>query len=382
MAKVLLVDTNFSSAPIYDALCHLGHEVHVVGGNPSDCLAKLCEHYWQLDYSDIDGLKQLIDRESFEFLVPGCTDKSYTSCAVVSSGRFPGIESLRNDQFINNKLSFRSLARKLGLPIPQIQPHSEPDLRWPLVVKPVDSFSGKGITILHDANMGKLAAAVEFAIDSSSSKNFLIEDFVVGDLYSHSAFLVGGKISVDFFVQENCTANDFVVDTSRVIFSPKKELTEKIRGCIEILANEIDLKDGLIHTQFILQGNKFWLIETTRRCPGDLYSQLIELSTGFPYVDTYIQPFLQMPIMQGEFTKLRIPLMRHTVSTRSPQRLNYVRFLREIHIERWVPLSLTGDCIKASPATRVGILFAKAKTDEDLESIYSCAISRQLYEVI
>jgi hypothetical protein len=46
MAKVLLVDTNFSSLPIYHALVALGHDVHVVGNNPVDCLAKISPNYW------------------------------------------------------------------------------------------------------------------------------------------------------------------------------------------------------------------------------------------------------------------------------------------------------------------------------------------------
>ena len=47
MAKVLLVDTNFSSRPIFAELERLGHEVHVVGANPVDALAKACARYWR-----------------------------------------------------------------------------------------------------------------------------------------------------------------------------------------------------------------------------------------------------------------------------------------------------------------------------------------------
>ena len=56
--------------------------------------------------------------------------------------------------------------------------------------------------------------------------------------------------------------------------------------------------DGLIHTQFISDNNTFSLIEVTRRCPGDLYSKLIQMSTGINYSELYSMPFmgLELPI--------------------------------------------------------------------------------------
>ena len=56
MAKVLLVDTNFASAPIYSVLKESGYKVDVIGSNPNDALAKSAEQYWNIDYSDIAAL--------------------------------------------------------------------------------------------------------------------------------------------------------------------------------------------------------------------------------------------------------------------------------------------------------------------------------------
>lgn len=53
MSNVLLVDTNFSSGPIYQFLIQSGHNVTVLGRNPNDALAKSGYKYIQFDYSDI-----------------------------------------------------------------------------------------------------------------------------------------------------------------------------------------------------------------------------------------------------------------------------------------------------------------------------------------
>ena len=55
------------------------------------------------------------------------------------------------------------------------------------------------------------------------------------------------------------------------------DLKEKV----ELISERLSLVDGLLHVQFILDSGRYWFVEMTRRCPGDLYSLLIEMSTGF-----------------------------------------------------------------------------------------------------
>jgi hypothetical protein len=138
----------------------------------------------------------------------------------------------------------------------------------------------------------------------------------------------------------------------------------------------------LIHTQFIKNDNSIWLIEMTRRCPGDLYSQLVELSTGFPYAKNYVRPFLGLLNEVGPSVLYEQPIMRHTVTVKHPQTFAYVRYKRRLQIERWVSLSQAGDSLQPSPSSRVGILFAKAKTWADLDEIYDATLRNDLLEVV
>lgn len=391
MAKVLLVDTNFSSRPIYDELVGLGHEVHVVGGNPSDCLARTCPLYWNINYANTEALRDLVEKERFAYLVPGCTDRSYSSCAVVSQGRFPGIASVSVDEDLNHKDRFRSMGQRLNLPVPRVQwkdgknesaapPLLRAQLNWPLVVKPVDAFSGKGVAILRHAEESSLDRAMSAARDTSARGQCLIEDYVQGQLHSHSAFLCSRRVVQDFVVEEHGTANAFVVDTSRVLKVVPTGLRDKLRNAIEALADALDLADGLVHTQFILDGEQPWLIEITRRCPGDLYSQLIELSGGAGYIRNYVRPFLGIPV-EIEPTRPYIPIMRHTVTVPAAQGFDHVHFRQSMLLERYVPLSVTGDRLQPSPTSRIAILFARAEDEIELNRIYATTLVRQLYDV-
>lgn len=377
--KVLLVDTGFSAQPIYQSIQKLGFEVHVVGGRPADPLAKTAEQYWCLDYSDTDKLSELVRREKYQFIVPGCTDRSYTSCSIVSERLgFPGIESPENDAQINLKDKFRNLSERLSVPIPKVQKHST-DFSFPMIVKPVDAFSGNGITVVHCSE--QLDESVELARNCSPSKNYVCEEYLQGQLYSHSAFVKNGKVALDFIVREDSTAYPFAVDLSCVESDYPEALLGEIRQSIEFIVAELSLMDGLIHTQFIQTDGRVYLIEMTRRCPGDLYSSLIELQTGFAYTENYVRPFLGLEIESVQPSHTDRAVVRHTVSSRSATAFNGIRYLEAVQMEKWVPLAATGEQLLPSPKGRVGIAFMHCADSSELEELYSTLLRRELYEL-
>ena len=89
-----------------------------------------------------------------------------------------------------------------------------------------------------------------------------------------------------------------------------------------------------------------------------------------------------MPYKNIEDSDTRIPIMRHTVSVSKEQNFNHISFKESLNLESWVALRSAGDRIKARPDGSVGILFALAKSQAELLSLYEATIRRQLYEVV
>lgn len=382
MAKVLLVDTNVSAAPIYDYLLRRGDDVHVIGGNPNDFLAKTARNYIRQDYSDVARTRELIAEMGFDYLVPGCNDRSYLVCAELNaSGRFFGIDSLETAATINQKEKFRRFADGVGLPVPKLLDEKTAGDYAAVIVKPVDAFSGRGVTVLKAPTASALQAAIVRASEFSQARSYLIEEYVEGPLFSHTATIVGGKIVADFIVEEHGTANPFVVDTSRLLDDFPVAVLADIRADIELMANALAFVDGLVHTQFILKDDAYWIIEVTRRCPGDLYSQLIELSTSYRYAEIYAQPFIDQKISLAGYEPRRALVMRHTISQPVDGFFGSVRFSRPLHVEKLVSLSVSGDYVRASPFGRIGIVFVRAETQPELDAIFASALQRQLYTI-
>lgn len=380
MAKILLIDTNYSAAPIYDFLTLSGHEVFVCGGNPVDFLAKSVSNYIPLDYSDIEKTRDLIKELNIGFIVPGCNDLSYKVAVELNSDdRYPGLDTPEVTETINNKEKFRTFCARSGLPAPRIIPFEEATEVGPIIVKPVDAYSGRGITIIPHAAENSLAEAIRIAKQYSRTQTCLIEQYVPGQLYSHTTFLRDGTLQADFIVEEHGSANPFVVDTSRVISDFAPPLLQRIRRDILRMAESLGLVDGLIHTQFIAVEDRYWIIEVTRRCPGDLYAELIERATGYPYAQQYAAPFVDLQVTVKAQSPTPSWVFRHTISTPTQRTFRSVQFNTSIQIDKIVPLSLAGDSVSASPFGRIGLMFARAASEPELSRLFQMALARTLY---
>lgn len=382
MNRILLIDTNISSWPIYEYLIGAGFDVYVVGGNPDDYLAKVAKKYINLDYSNINEMHQLIDSLGIELVVPGCNDRSYEVCSRLNVERnFKGIESCINTEILNNKEKFRHFASKNDIPVPALLSEKEALDYVPVIVKPVDSFSGRGITVVHQNRRDLLERAVTNAATHSRSGNCIVEKYVTGQLYSHSAFIVKQKIMQDFFVEEHCIVSPFAVDTSRVVSNLDSEVVSMLRGVVRLLADKLCLTDGLVHTQFIAQGKQGWIVEVTRRCPGDLYSKLIEFSTGFNYAEMYAGPFVGRELVIKQACQPEKHVVRHTITQPESGVFSSLAFQHELPLFRYYSLACSGDRIAASPFGRVGIFFTSSISAAHQDRIFRDLLARKLYVI-
>lgn len=383
MKKALLLDTNVSSLPIYEFLISKGYDTYVIGGNPNDCLAKYTTNYINCNYSNLELLENILNTYNFDVIVPGCNDISYISATKVNGdNKFYGLDSTEVTETINNKNKFRNFALSNGLHVPNIFSKEESyDSINSLIVKPVDAYSGRGVSVIKNIDKDTIDIAINNAISFSSSKNYLIEEYIEGQLYSHTAFISNKKILIDFIVIENGSTNEFTVDTSNLVTDFSESILSEIRNDIEHMSDVLNLVDGLVHTQFIKTENSFKILEITRRCPGDLYSFLIEKTTGFKYAEYYTKPFINETLNVDDFVPTHNHILRHTLSVSNDTPFIGVQYNRELNIDLSIPMNITGTELKGSPFGRIGLVFIKCSSNIELSDIKSNILDRTLYTI-
>lgn len=366
--KVLIADAGFSVMPILMALKQKGYFVGVCGAVAADPCHNFADQSFIMDYSDSNLLKKIFVSNEYHYLVPGCTDVSYlSSTKVAATLSLPGYDSELITNTIFNKQSFRRWCLKTGAPSPKYAEDISElnNFNYPILVKPVESFSGRGISkILNQLQLKKLST------NDVESEKCIFEEFVSGQLYSHSAFIRSHKIIDDFFVQEYCTVYPYQVNSSCLDTSLKAAIRIEVRSAIERMAQNLDLCDGLIHTQFISNQRKFWFIEVTRRCPGDLYSKLIEYSTGINYAGLYARSFCDVKLRRSKkITREHNYFSRHTLSAENKATFSGITSKVNSKSTTIVVLKKPGETLRPAPYDRAAVLFFEHLTEKNMRQM-------------
>lgn len=371
--KVLLVGSSFSAVAILVVLKSQNMHVSVCGNQKSDPCHQYADASHFIDYSDKEALCSLIEHEKFNYIVPSCNDYAYMACAWAAELMgYAGFDSFDVASILHNKSLFRDFTQQHLLPTPRFfhvsanETQKPSALSYPLLVKPVDSFSGRGVSKVTSDD--ELSVAIESAMQSSRSADVVVEEFVEGDLHSHSAFIQNGQIVFDVFADEFCTVYPYQVNCSNHPSRLSVQVKQNVRESIQQLISLLKLSDGLLHTQFIAGPDKFWIIECMRRCPGDLYGNMIELSTGVDYVDLYTQPFIKKPIKTQQIQEsAEIKLIgRHTISVIKPT-VNF-SFSHNIPSKQTqiVPLKCSGEPLDRAPYDKLAILFVEYHDQQEM----------------
>jgi formate-dependent phosphoribosylglycinamide formyltransferase (GAR transformylase) len=374
MKNVLLIGSSYSAAPILFLLKRMGFRVSVCGALKDDPCHTYADQSFFIDYSKKEELLKLVEEMNFDYIVPTCNDYSYLSGSYVANAlQFPGFDTVETTEILHVKGKFKKEAAKLNLKSPKLYHQGlaanilRNEIRYPCLVKPIDNFSGRGITKAMDSD--ELEEALELATASSLAGKLVIEEFVEGDLFSHSAYIKGGKVAIDFFADEFCQTYQYQVDCSNHPSKLGAVIKDGVRQEINRMCEQLNLVDGLLHTQFIANKDEFWLIECMRRCPGDLYGHMIQKSTGVNYDELFASPFVGMAmpkVFPNEECKY---IGRHTISQlKASPSFSFTSSLSAGDVEV-VQLKLSGEELSSAPYDKMAILFLTFSTADQMHSV-------------
>jgi biotin carboxylase len=172
------------------------------------------------------------------------------------------------------------------------------NLEFPLIVKPVSMSGGKGTTIVSNAE--ELKIALSYA--DEYKQEILLEEVIKGDIFSYSVFIHNKKVLYEFSAKEYTYVNKYVISSAHPHQFDSKVL-ERLRNDVEIMAEELSLVDGMFHLQVMIEDNKPYIIDVTRRIAGDLYPDLIEKCDNVQYLKAVVQGYTGTQISTHFFSK-------------------------------------------------------------------------------
>ena len=366
--KLLLAGGGYADIPLIRSAQELGYYVISSGNRPDELGHEVADEYRAADFSDPEAMLALAKDLEIDAICPCCNDFSAISSAFVAEQLgLPGHDSYETTRLIHHKDSYRKFAIENGIPTPRASGFDDiesalsriDDLRFPLIVKPIDLTGGKGITKINAKH--EAPAALEQAFAISRSGRVVIEEFIDGSRHGFSAFIVDGNVVFHFSDNEYYYLNQYLVSAASTPTTVPASAVQNLVDQSEKISRLLALETGIFHVQFILHNDEPVIVEICRRPPGDLYIKLVEHATGIDYPSWIVKAFCGLDCSDLKQAGVDGFYLRHCIMASQAGVLESVEIDPAIEgniIDRmmwWQP----GDRIDNHLVAKFGIVFLK-----------------------
>ncbi|RAX53072.1 hypothetical protein CCY99_06815 [Helicobacter sp. 16-1353] len=383
MKKLFIAGGKFADIPTILAAKKMGFFVITSGNNPNDLGHKYANEVHLEDYSNKETMRKLIEKLEIDVLIPACDDYSILTCSYVNDYlKISNFDSYETTKIIHHKDLWRAFCQKNNIDSPKAFGSS--NLRESLrnikanfknekiIIKPVDSAAGKGVSAIN-ADSANLESALKYAFSESKSKKIVIEEFIDGTKHGFSTILVDKKVRFYFYDNEQYDYNPFAVSGTTTSNSITLKMQKNIINDIEKIAQILDLKDGIFHTQTIAKTlnsgeKKLVIIESCRRAGGDLYPKFVHLASGVDYPKLFISSIAGISLpkysLKGKEFFARQCIMSHKSG-----------ILESIEIKPEIKDNIIdkcmwykkGDIISDTRKYKAGIMFLEFSSNDEME---------------
>lgn len=234
-------------------------------------------------------------------IISTCIDQAnVTACYVGEELGLPIPYSYRTALSVTDKIKMKSLFMLNNIPTAAYSYVSNVDecdainLKYPLIVKPSDSNSSKGVVRVE--NPVELKHKVAEAISISRNSQAIIEEFIEGIEIAFDAVVHNNKVDL-ILSRERCKLKNTSGLNQQISGSiwPARispELENKYRDVIRKISEAFNLKNTPLIVQSIFNGKNIYIIEFAPRIGGGENYSIIELLTGCDLIDIAIDSFL------------------------------------------------------------------------------------------
>lgn len=244
---------------------------------------------YRLDVREEARILEVARAEHIDGVMTDQTDMPVRTVAYVAEQLgLPGI-SAKTGILFTNKADMRRRMAELGLPV---MPYRETDTleeaedffqsrKGPFIIKPEDNQGSRGVAKV--ATLDELRAKYAEAAGYARSGRVIIEKMATGREFVVEAMAVNYEYQTLICGDTHYFDLPDVFAAKSRIFPSQQDEALKRRVCElnEKIIRGFGLRQGITHSEFIMDGDEIYLLETAARGGGVfISSDLISLSTG------------------------------------------------------------------------------------------------------
>lgn len=378
--RVMILNGSLSEIPLIEEAHKLGYYVVTSGNAPSLIGHAYADEYIPCDYSDKEAVLDLVRKHRIDRIISCANDfGAITASYVAEKMGWPGHDSYETTLLMHQKDIMKSFFLSNGIRTPESVPFQDKHAaeayvkhaKYPLIVKATDLTGGKGIN--RADNVEQAQKAVEIAFDTSRVGHIVIEEFVVGHQESIVGFIANKKIICAMSCNCYSPINPYLIQSEIMPSDYYQTLKNELVGIMQTICDLLDLKDGVLTLQYIVQDGVPYIIELMKRCLGNQFLTPVSAVTGFPWHEGLVRAEIGLDCSN---LKVGTPIARnaghHGIMTTRNGIIRSVTIPENIreHVFKEYTLLRPGDKIENHRNERVGYLYyAYDHRDEILDAV-------------
>lgn len=210
---------------------------------------------------------------------------------------FPFYASKDQIRLSRDKRFFKEMCMKHGVPVPadyteEVKQNgvNSANIQFPVIVKPVDMYGGRGITVCQNAD--ELQAAYQYALDFSPSKTVLVEEYLIGEEVTATYTIKNGEVSLSAFRDKMLSQDhENIQSQGDVLLNPSKRLRQYVNSTdiyVKKFLKGMGATDGSVFFQGVANDRKIAFFEIGYRPNGACDYRHISQENGINYMKMMI----------------------------------------------------------------------------------------------
>ncbi len=275
-------------------------------GNANALARPYADIFYQIPIFDVEEVKNVAVKENVDFLITVCADQVLLIVAQVSEMLgLPCYIDYQTAVNVSDKKYMKRIFAENDIPTSRHVEMSTLDwdrikhLEYPLVVKPVDAYSSRGVRKAFTPE--ELEVYFKEASEISRCGDVIVEEFCSGEEISVDVYVEGGKAKLLCISNsEKIKDNDrFIIFRGRYPAETTPEIVTQIEEVAQKIADAFGLVDSPMLIQMINNGKRVSVLEFCARTGGNMKYLLIKRSCGFDVVKAVIDLTLgEKPVVE------------------------------------------------------------------------------------
>lgn len=303
MKKAIILGGTHDHIRLIEILKEKGFYTYLIDYLENPPARRIADEYIRESTLDMIAVTRIAKEIKPDLLMAACIDQALVTMACVCEKlSLPCHISYQTALELTNKALMKSKFFKHHIPttpyviLRSADVESVAGFKYPVVVKPVDSNSSKGITKVNTCS--DLESAARIAFSQSRTKEIIVEEYMEGEEFSVDVAVKNGEptillVTKNIKMQQN--ENTFTITQSYFPATTDKTLLKKIHNIVLKIVLAYNIQSSPLLVQMIHNKGEFSVIEFSARLGGGSKHHLIKKITGFDALEWFVDVVLTQP---------------------------------------------------------------------------------------